>query len=136
MGGIHVCYSVCHAVVEKEIYSGVLMLVVSLLHDLALQMDGATLSMAKIVYSITVKETYAQVSDTNMLGHVLQVHLVEGKLPPVAQGIDIPDFGPIADMFLADKEINVRAVPDFIERQLYINILSMLYGASPFGLLI
>jgi len=92
-------------VVEKEIYAGVLMLVVSMLHETALQMQG-----------------------TGVLGHELQINLVEANLPPVAKGIDIPDFGPIADMFLADEEINVRAVPDFIERQLYINILSMLYG--------
>ena len=65
---------------------------------------------------------------TDMLGHELRVNLVEAKLPPVARGIEIPDFGPIADMFLADDELNVRVIPDFIERQLYINILSMLYG--------
>jgi hypothetical protein len=31
-------------------------------------------------------------------------------------------------MFLEDSELNVGVIPDFIERQLYVNILSMSYG--------
>eukprot|EP00242_Pyramimonas_sp_CCMP2087_P004444 CAMPEP_0198205176 /NCGR_PEP_ID=MMETSP1445-20131203/8665_1 /TAXON_ID=36898 /ORGANISM="Pyramimonas sp., Strain CCMP2087" /LENGTH=314 /DNA_ID=CAMNT_0043877357 /DNA_START=476 /DNA_END=1420 /DNA_ORIENTATION=+ len=92
-------------VIEKEIYYGVLMLVVSMLHGAVIQMHG-----------------------TNVLGHKLEVLLRETTLPPVAKGILIPDFGPVADMFLQDSELNVGVIPDFIERQLYVNILSMLYG--------
>ncbi|KAK3261042.1 hypothetical protein CYMTET_30035 [Cymbomonas tetramitiformis] len=91
--------------VEKEVYTAVLVLVLDALHDMFSKLNGL-----------------------KVFGHELLLNIEEVALANPDTNVEVPNFGPLVEALLRNDDVNIDWVPDFVERQLYLNCLTVVYG--------
>lgn len=116
-----------------------------ILKDPSINISAIPDYVERIIYKSTVRLTlnmvYSALSNLHgmeMLAHKIQLHRYEEphtegmeeehlRLMRGSAGIDEHILEQVADRLLANKAVNQRFLPDFIERQLYVNCLKLVF---------